>query len=42
MVNTIINSILREAAKVLNSEQQKISEVNDLVNTTIALAVAQW
>ena len=42
LVNTIINSILREAAKVPNSEQQKIPQVNGLVNTKSALAVAQW
>lgn len=42
LVNTIINSILREAAKVPNSEQQKIPRVNGLVNTKSALAVAQW
>lgn len=42
LVNTIINSILREAAKVPNSEQEKIPQVNGLVNTKSALAVAQW
>ena len=42
LVNTIINSILREAAKVPNLEQEKIPQVNGLVNTKSALAVAQW
>lgn len=42
LVNTIINSILREAAKVPNSEQEKIPQVNGLVTTKSALAVAQW
>lgn len=42
LVNTIINSILREAAKVPNSEQQKIPPVNGLVSTKSALAVVQW
>ena len=42
MVNPIINSVLREAANLPNSKQQKILQVNGLVNTKIALAVAQW
>ena len=46
MVNPIINSVLREAANLPNSKQQKIlqvnGQVNGLVNTTIALAVALW
>ena len=42
MVNPIINSVLREAANLPNSKQQKILQVHGLVNTKIALAVAQW
>ena len=42
MVNPIINSVLRKAVNLPNSKQQKILQVNGLVNTKIALAVAQW